>query len=225
VTNGKPENKQTYKTAAEKARNKNTVLIVNEGNTEYSQLLKNIKDGVIKQGSQKPVKTQRKTKDGSLLIEVEKSEENVKCLEKIIEIETTNGKVKKLGPAGMVVLHIKRMDELTTEKDVEKALSEETGNKLVEHMTVGKLRPSYGGTQAVTVRVRKELALQLLSKRSVKIGLNSCTIQERIDVEICYKCWGYNHKAKDCIRPTNYSTRPFRRRKSTWSQYRSLISS
>jgi hypothetical protein len=98
----------------------------------------------------------------------------------------------------MVVLHIKGMDELTREKDVEKALSEVTGNKLVEHMTVGKLRPSYGGTQAVTVWVRKELALQLLSKRSVKIGLNSCTIQERIDVEICYKCWGYNHKAKDC---------------------------
>jgi hypothetical protein len=36
LENGKPENKQTYKTAAEKARNKNTVLIVNEGNTEYS---------------------------------------------------------------------------------------------------------------------------------------------------------------------------------------------
>jgi hypothetical protein len=89
----KPENKQTYKTAEEKARNKNTVLIVNEGNTEYSQLLKKIKDGVIKQGSQKAVKTLRKTKDGSLLIEVEKGEENVKCLEKIIEIETTNGKV------------------------------------------------------------------------------------------------------------------------------------
>jgi SH3-like domain-containing protein len=195
---GKPENKQTYKTAAEKARNQNTVLIVNEGNTEYSQLLKKIKDGVIKQGSQKAVKTLRKTKDGSLLIEVEKGEENVKCLEKIIEIETTNGKVKKLGPTGMVVLHIKGMDELATEKDVENALREETRNKLAEHMTVGKLRPSYGGTQAVTVRVHKELALQLLGKKSVKIGLNSCTIQERIDVEICYKCWGYNHKAKDC---------------------------
>jgi hypothetical protein len=36
LENGKPENKQTYKTAAEKARNKNTVFIVNEGNTEYS---------------------------------------------------------------------------------------------------------------------------------------------------------------------------------------------
>ncbi|KAJ3619133.1 hypothetical protein MTP99_005919 [Tenebrio molitor] len=63
-------------------------------------------------------------------------------------------------------------------------------------MTVGKLRVSYGDTQ--TLRVRKELAQQLLSKRSVKIGLNSCTIHERIDVEICYKCWDYNHKAKDC---------------------------
>jgi hypothetical protein len=66
----------------------------------------------------------------------------------------------------MVALHIKGMDELTTEKDVEKALSEETGNKLVEHMTVGKLRPSYGGTQAVTVRVRKELALGVYSSIS-----------------------------------------------------------
>jgi hypothetical protein len=73
----------------------------------------------------------------------------------------------------MVALHIKGMDELTTEKDVEKALSEETGNKLVEHMTVGKLRPSYGGTQAVTVRVRKELALGVYSS----ISISSCRIR------------------------------------------------
>jgi hypothetical protein len=63
---------------------------------------------------------------------------------------------------------------------------------------VGKLRPAYGGTQVATLRVSKEMARKMLQTKNVKVGLNSCSIRERVDIRMCYKCWGYDHHASEC---------------------------
>jgi hypothetical protein len=87
------------------------------------------------------------------------------------------------------------MDKLTT---VEKTLKDLTDLKGT-HLTVGKLRPAYGGTQVATLRVSKEMARKMLQMKNVKVGLNSCSIRERVDIRMCYKCWGYDHHASECI--------------------------
>lgn len=32
----------------------------------------------------------------------------------------------------------------------------------------------------------------------VKVALSSCSIRERIDINMYYKCWGYDHHANEC---------------------------
>jgi hypothetical protein len=50
-------------------RRRNNALIVSDESCDYSQLLKKIKYRVIHEGNQKAVRTMRKTREGSLLIE------------------------------------------------------------------------------------------------------------------------------------------------------------
>jgi hypothetical protein len=178
-------------------RRRNNALIVSDESCGYSQLLKKIKDRVIEEGNQKAVRTMRKTREGSLLIEIEKGEGNVASIEKIVEIEAAGAKTRKLDPSGTTTLHIRGMDELTTAEDLEKALRNLTDLKGT-HLTVGKLRPAYGGTQVATLRVSKEMARKMLQTKNVKVGLNSCSIRERVDIRMCYKCWGYDHHASEC---------------------------
>ena len=35
----------------------------------------------------------------------------------------------------------------------------------------------------------------------LRLGLSVCKIQERIEVEKCYLCWAYGHKAWNCSAP------------------------
>jgi hypothetical protein len=58
-------------------RRRNNALIVSDENCDYSQLLKKIKYRVIHEGNQKAVRTMRKTREGSLLIEIEKGDGNM----------------------------------------------------------------------------------------------------------------------------------------------------
>jgi ribosomal protein L32E len=79
----------------------------------------------------------RKTRDGSLLIEIEKREGNVGSIEKIVKTEAAGYKTKKLDPSGMTVFHIRGMDELTTVDELEKALKDVTDQKET-HLTSEK---------------------------------------------------------------------------------------
>jgi hypothetical protein len=179
-------------------RRRNNAVIVSDDSCDYSQLLKKIKDRVIHEGNQKAVRTMRKTREGSLLIEIEKGDGNVASIEKIGEIEAAGAKTRKLDPSGTTTLDIRGMDELTTADELEKALKNLTELKGT-HLTVGKLRPAYGGTQVATFRVSKEMARKMLQMKNVKIGLNSCSIRESVDIRMCYKCWGYEHHANKCM--------------------------
>jgi hypothetical protein len=72
----------------------------------------------------------RNTRDGSLLIEMEKRE-------KERQNQAAGPKTKKLDPSGMTVFHIRGMDELTTVDELEKALKDVTDQKET-HLTSEK---------------------------------------------------------------------------------------
>jgi hypothetical protein len=198
---GNEEGKQEQgkeKSTERPPRRSNNALIVSDESCDYSQLFKKIKDRVIHDGNQKAVRTMRKTREGFLLIEIEKGDGNVASIEKIVEIEAVGAKTRKLDPSGTTTFHIRGMDELTTADELEKTLKDLTDLKGT-HRTVEKLRPAYGGTQVATLRVSKEMAGKMLQMKNVKVGLNSCSIRERVDIRMCYKCWGYVHHASECM--------------------------
>lgn len=85
---------------------------------------------------------------------------------------------------------------------------------------VTSCRPNLRRNQTATVVIKKKIAKELLRKRSLKIGWRWCRVKIRVNIircykcpdfghytrdykgtdniNICLKCAGKNHKAKDC---------------------------
>ena len=63
---------------------------------------------------------------------------------------------------------------------------------------VRPLRPAYNGNQVATVIMDEEDANKITAVGRIRIGLTLCRVQERIEIEKCYKCWDYGHKADKC---------------------------
>lgn len=175
-----------------------SVLVSKEGKT-YAELLKEVrvKVAVIPQAA-KSIKTIRRTKDGDMVIVMDKKEDGAMIdlkeeLHKIVGRENIKTLKDKRGK--QVV--IKDMDEITTKAEVLEAIKRETGARQ-EECWVGELRPCYGNNQAVTARLPPDIADRLLKTGNIKIGLNSCLIMERLTVQQCYRCWGYGHLSNSC---------------------------
>ncbi|KAG5878529.1 hypothetical protein JTB14_008934 [Gonioctena quinquepunctata] len=75
---------------------------------------------------------------------------------------------------------IRDKDEVATQEEVEKAVKQRVG--------LSSLRPGYIGTQNITLKIEK-VACNRLGKM-IKIGLTNCRIEERVEVERWYRCWG-----------------------------------
>ncbi|KAJ8917921.1 hypothetical protein NQ315_002616 [Exocentrus adspersus] len=54
------------------------------------------------------------------------------------------------------------------------------------------------GNQTVTIQLAVDKAKELVSTGRIKIGLNWCQVEEKLDVLSCYKCWGFGHRKMDC---------------------------
>ncbi|KAK5648465.1 hypothetical protein RI129_003357 [Pyrocoelia pectoralis] len=88
------------------------------------------------------------------------------------------------------------MDVLTSAEEVASSILK-LCLKYPERLEVGRLRPAYGDTQAVTIRVDQEDAGKIGALRSVRIGLAMCRIRERVSIVKCYRCWTYGHMQRD----------------------------
>ncbi|KAK5640678.1 hypothetical protein RI129_011489 [Pyrocoelia pectoralis] len=95
-------------------------------------------------------------------------------------------------------LHLKGADEITTAEEVKQALKATGQIRHKEDLIVKTLRPTRFGTQYGTIVMNRKDAEVILRQGKVKIGLNNCEIEEKIDIFKCYKCWGYGHSAAQC---------------------------
>lgn len=63
---------------------------------------------------------------------------------------------------------------------------------------IGELRPNANNTQAVTVTLDKEDAEKLVKDGIIRVGVVNCTVEKRIKVTKCRRCWSYEHTATEC---------------------------
>ena len=46
--------------------------------------------------------------------------------------------------------------------------------------------------------LRDKDAKKLLKKKGIKTGLTWCKIREMLDIQKCYRCWGFEERAREC---------------------------
>lgn len=67
-----------------------------------------------------------------------------------------------------------------------------------DDLQVLSLRPMSNGTQAATVRMRKQVADDLAKSGRIKIGWVQCRIRKMINLVRCYKCLQFGHRTEEC---------------------------
>lgn len=94
------------------------------------------------------------------------------------------------------VFSVSGMDAITNKDKIENHLRQIQG--VNGEINIASLRPGYANTQTAVVIVNKESAEQLNKIKYVRIGLPNCKIQQKVQIEKCYRCWGAGHNAREC---------------------------
>ncbi|XP_044754986.1 uncharacterized protein LOC123313941 [Coccinella septempunctata] len=132
-------------------------------------------------------------------ITLEKDDEKMKTLKEALNSapEKIEATCRWARSQKQSILHIRGMDEITTEEEVNTAINERIGGEGSHLVKISSIRPDRNNTQAVTVTTNEVIAKALL-KEPLKIGLTMCSVERRIELEKCYKCWEVGHTAIKC---------------------------
>lgn len=174
-------------------------LIVGIGeNATYADVLRKVKSDPNLKGLGDQVARIRRTKNGEILFELRrdpsaKSSEFKELMEKSLG---EAAKVRAL--AQEVTIECRNLDEVTTDAELRTALKEqfETG-EAIQTATI-RLRKAYGEMQIATIKLPTEVANKMLETGKVKVGWTVCTLRATQQLERCFKCMGFGHKAMQC---------------------------
>lgn len=169
-------------------------VVVREENNSYANMVRKLKEGMTLKTMQENIGKVRKTRKGEMIITIEKDVEKVKKEIKTVlkdsKIESTKG--------GMKILYVKNLDVTMEKEGLKTALLEACGSREQDLEMIGEIREAASGTRSATVRVNKHMANELTQRKYIKLGLGYSTIEERIEVKRCFRCWEHDHLAKDC---------------------------
>ena len=186
-------------------RRTDAIIVTQEGKT-YADLLRGVKDAMKNQESEvtDQIEAIRKTKEGAMLITLKAGEDKTKRIRGMISKmgEEVKTRVSTAGRERKATIHIKGMDAITTKKEIMDVIERETG---VDRQTIrmGELRPYYGSSRAVTVTMPETGAKRMVTRGRLRIELNWCKVEERVNLTQCYRCWGYGHTADTCKEETD----------------------
>lgn len=172
---------------------------IKPGDESYAELLRKVKDKMeTKPEVAKTIRTVRHTKEGHMLVVIDKKQEGVmENLKSELKEVTGKNKGEVVGRRSERAIIIKDMDELVNKEEVVEALAREFGLGSDDYR-MSDFRPCYGGNQAVTVYAPYDKVECLIKAGKIKIGLNQCLVVERLKVQQCYRCWGYGHVRNEC---------------------------
>ena len=94
---------------------------------------------------------------------------------------------------------LRGLDQLATKEEIQEAFGQVMGSD--QDIRVGPLRPYRQNTQAVTVTLPRSKARQMVQQGQLRVGPTCCTIEKRLEIKKCQKCWGFDHSARECKGP------------------------
>lgn len=172
-----------------------------EGYT-FADVLKTLRNRTENDGTSK-VKTIRKTRTGSLLLELEKGEQiNPELLHRIRDILKESAEIKSVTPK--ITLEIRDLDSLTTSEEIEKSI-----RSLVqaqnETMIIRTTKPNSRELVRAFATVPQEIAEELLKIGYVKVGWCRGRLKKCENVRRCFRCFGIGHEQWNCTGPDRKS--------------------
>lgn len=192
----KPVGRKTYVDIVKARQNDPALLVVPKNKGQNSEETKRvIKEKV--DPVQNPVNSIRRIMNGGIALECGRLEDKEKLKKNVSEqmgtdydVHLTELKKPKIKIIGMydewddetLIKKLKEQNDFITNSDIK-----------VVHKFKGMR-----GSQNVILEVGDESFIKILEAGKVRIHFENCKVVEDINVYRCFKCCGFNHKAKDC---------------------------
>ncbi|XP_029053824.2 uncharacterized protein LOC114881259 [Osmia bicornis bicornis] len=198
--NKKPDGTQAKKKKKKKKKKKRkprqrsnwSAVVVKpaEGKT-YAEVLGAIRQKVRPEDTEMVIRTARKTKEGAVLLELDRCGNQIALQRAIQEAVGQSGEARTL--TSRVRLEVLDMDCLTTSAEVEDAVRRELGDDMCGQFKVAVFAPN--------ARELRMAARKLLEKGKLCVGWIRCRLRQRTDVQRCFRCLGFGHRKQECKRP------------------------
>ena len=142
------------KTKARAKERSTNALFVRRGSESYADLLKEVKQEICSTNLEIKIDAIRETKNGDLLVAVDKTEANFEKIKEALRSKLGQDKVRSK----------ERLDAVTTKEDTHAALMKAVRERVSDpnDIEVSNMRLAYGNCQPATIKVSKKATDVLL---------------------------------------------------------------
>nr|XP_023027105.1 uncharacterized protein LOC111515099 [Leptinotarsa decemlineata] len=92
------------------------------------------------------------------------------------------------------------MEADATKVEVQEALRTDT-EQWTSECKLSEIRSFRNDTTAITMTLPRDLAKPMYKKEELRVGLVKCSVERRVVVHKCTRCWSHNHKKNSCKGP------------------------
>lgn len=195
----KPKPKQSEEKAKIKKPKTDAFIIKPTDGHSYSEVLKNLRSRLNPEKAEVNIKAIRRTKDGSLLLQLAKGEKITETFTEAIKSTLLDtAELRELKPKTTVEL--RDLDSFTTNEEVTDAIKSLLKNPSADfkvHVGAPNLREQ----KRATITLSSEDASTLLKEERVKIGWVRCKMRICNITKRCFKCFRSGHTRFECNGP------------------------
>lgn len=178
---------------------KSYAIVVSKTEGETSETISKIKKKLQGMQSNKAIKQIRTSKEGKIVISLDKDEQAMNDLSEAIENTLGQSSVRKQGEKeNEEILYIRGLDQTVTVDEVMEALENRVGPIQAAEIRLSPLRPYGRGNQTITVNIAGKYLEKLMETSEIRVGLVRCRMEKHIELERCHRCWAFDHKTTEC---------------------------
>lgn len=165
----------------------------------YAEVLKNLRSKLNPEKAEVNIKTIRRTKDGSLLLQLAKGEKIKDTFSEAIKSTLQDtAELREVKPK--TTIELRDLDSFTTSEEVMDAIKSVLKNPSADckvHVGASNSREQ----KRATITLSNEDASALLKEERIKIGWVSCKIRLCNNTKKCFKCFRSGHTRFECDGP------------------------